>query len=321
MQVDLATVCGSDRHTVAGHRSAPCPSVLGHEAVGRIVALGTGGARAVDGSDLAVGDRVVWGVTVPCGDCDRCRRELTAKCRDLRKSGHESLDSGWALSGGYAEHVVVPAAGLLARVPDAMPDAVAAPAACATATVMAVLERAGRLAGRRVLVVGAGMLGLAAVAGAVERGATTVVAVDPSPERRALATVFGATSTVASTAGLAEVDVVLELSGSAAALREAVGLLDVGGTIVLAGSVSPTDALPVDPEAVVRRHLTLTGVHNYEPRHLTEALDFLTRTAVCRPWPSLVEPPVGLDQLAEVLLGAAPAAPRASIAPSAPTVG
>ena len=81
-----------------------------------------------------------------------------------------------------------------------MSDAVAAPAACATATVMAVVERAGELAGRRVAVVGAGMLGLCAVAAAATGGASSVTAVDPSTERRRMAEQFGATR-VASSAG------------------------------------------------------------------------------------------------------------------------
>ncbi|WP_222844516.1 alcohol dehydrogenase catalytic domain-containing protein [Saccharomonospora sp. CUA-673] len=121
MAVDLATVCGSDRHTVGGRRSAPCPSVLGHEAVGRVVAAGAG-------APAAVGERVVWAVTVSCGACDLCRGGRTAKCRRVRKIGHEPFDAGWPLSGGFAGHVVLPAGATVVSVPDGLPDTLAAPA-------------------------------------------------------------------------------------------------------------------------------------------------------------------------------------------------
>lgn len=55
VRVRLATVCGSDRHTVSGRRTQPCPSILGHETVGQIVSLGTGAPRAVDGRPLREG--------------------------------------------------------------------------------------------------------------------------------------------------------------------------------------------------------------------------------------------------------------------------
>ncbi|OOL27553.1 dehydrogenase, partial [Rhodococcus rhodochrous] len=130
VRVRLATVCGSDLHTVAGRRPGPRPSVLGHEAVGDVVAAGPG-------AGTVVGTRVVWTVTASCGACDRCVSGRTAKCRAVRKVGHEPFDGDWALSGGFAHHIVLPAGVGVVRVPDSVPDVVAAPAACATATAVA----------------------------------------------------------------------------------------------------------------------------------------------------------------------------------------
>src|SRR4051812_10968649 len=73
--VELATICGSDLHTIAGDRPTPLPTVLGHEAVGRIVA--TGGP--VDGEAFAPGDRVTWTIGTSCGACRRCRRGIPQK--------------------------------------------------------------------------------------------------------------------------------------------------------------------------------------------------------------------------------------------------
>lgn len=315
VRVRLATVCGSDRHTVKGRRSQPCPSVLGHEAVGTVESVGSSGAADVDGSPLVRGQRVIWSVTVPCRRCDRCLAGFTAKCRRLRKAGHEALDSGWALSGSYAEHVLLPAGTPVAVVPDEVPDAVAAPAACATATVMAVVERAGPLAGRRVGVLGAGMLGLTAACAAADAAAASVDVVDLDPARLGLARRFGATRGYAAVPADAQWDVLLEFAGASGPLGLALDRLDTQGTAILAGSVAPDDPVPLDPETVVRRQLTIAGVHNYEPRHLGAALDFLARTSRTRPWADLVDPPLPLARIAELLTGPSGSNPRASVVP------
>ena len=301
VRVDLATVCGSDHHTVAGRRPAPCPSVLGHEGVGVVVATGTAvGVRP--------GQRVVWSVAVSCGHCDRCTAGRTAKCRSVRKLGHEPYASDWRLAGSYASHVLLPAGAALVLVPDEVADCVAAPAGCATATVMAAAEAAGPMRGRRVLIGGAGMLGLTAAAFAVDAGAAEVIVFDRDRTRLELAARFGATATVMvggapndldDLGELGEVDVALDFSGASSAVSGSLDALGVGGRLVLVGSVAPGPPVPVDPERVVRSWLTITGVHNYEPRHLQQAVDFLACNE--RPWSSLVEAPVPLDQLDRVL--------------------
>ncbi|OBF31804.1 dehydrogenase [Mycolicibacterium peregrinum] len=302
VRVRLATVCGSDLHTVTGRRPAACPSVLGHEAVGDVVAAGPG-------ADIQVGQRVIWSVTVACGECPRCRSGLSAKCLSVRKVGHEPFDGDWALSGSYAAHVVLPRGTTIAVVPDALSDAVAAPAACATATVMATLEAAGELGGRRVLIGGAGMLGLTAVAACADAGADVQV-VDRNADRLALAAQFGGR---ASDGG--RVDVAIDYTGSSAAVADALGRLDIGGTLVLAGSVTPGPPLAVDPETVVRQWLTITGVHNYEPRHLHRAVEFLDRTRERHPWDALVVAPVPLKQIASALHSPPPGKLRTAVCP------
>lgn len=302
VRVRLATVCGSDLHTVAGRRGGPRPSVLGHEAVGTV-------AVADPERGLAVGERVVWSVTSSCGRCRRCRAGRTAKCVSVRKVGHEPLDGDWPLSGTYAEYIALPPGVAVVRVPDTLDDRVAAPAACATATVMAAAEAAGELAGRRVLVCGAGMLGVTAAAACAESGARVHVT-DLDPQRVAQAERFGATSDPGG-----PVDVAIDLSGATSAAAAALARLDVGGTLVLAGAVLPGPALPVAPQSVVRQWWTITGVHNYEPRHLEQAVAFLHRTRDRYPWAEVVSEPVALDAVASVLTAARPGHLRAAVAP------
>jgi putative phosphonate catabolism associated alcohol dehydrogenase len=285
VRITLATVCGSDLHTVSGRRPGACPSVLGHEAVGTVVAADAEAAAAV-------GERIIWSVTVACGRCDRCVAGRSAKCRSVRKVGHAGFDGDWPLSGSYAEHILLPAGTAVATVPHRIPDPVAAPAACATATVMAVLEAAGEVTGRRVLVLGAGMLGVAAVAAFTDSAAHVSVE-DPDPVRRELARTFGAVPD-----GGGEIDIAVDFSGSATAIAAVVDRLDIGGRLVLAGSVMPGPAVPLDPEKVVRGWLTVTGVHNYEPRHLAAAVGLLERTLEEHPWESVVDNPLPLDDIA-----------------------
>lgn len=302
VRVRLATVCGSDLHTVAGRRSAACPSVLGHEAVGDVVATGPD-------ADAQVGQRIIWSVTVACGTCRRCQSGLSAKCLEVRKVGHEAFDGDWPLSGSYAAHLVLPRGTTIAVIPDTLPDAVAAPAACATATVMATLEAAGQLAGRRVLINGAGMLGLTAVAACADAGAEVQV-VDRNADRMALVPRFGGQASEDR-----PVDVAIDYTGSSTAVANALGRLDIGGTLVLAGSVTPGPPLTVDPETVVRQWLTITGVHNYEPRHLHRAVDFLDRTRERYPWEALVVTPVPLEGIAEALRTPPPGKLRTAVTP------
>lgn len=314
VRVDLATVCGSDHHTASGRRPGPCPSVLGHEGVGTVLAAGPA-------APAAVGERVVWSVTVSCGKCDRCQAGRTAKCRSVRKLGHEPYRPDWPLSGTYATHVLLPRGTAVVPVPTGMPDAVAAPAGCATATVMAALEQAGSLAWRRVLVVGAGMLGLTAIAAAADgtagepdpaAAAAEVIAVDPDPVRRDLARTFGATGVLRPEEPLPVTDVALDFSGAPSAVAAALGALDVGGVLVLVGSVAPGPAVAVDPERIVRGWQRISGVHNYEPRHLAAAVRFLSGSR--RPWAGLVDEPVGLDALGRAL-GSPMTRPRVGVRP------
>ncbi len=290
IRLTAATVCGSDRHTVSGRRPGACPSVLGHEGVG-IVEETRG--------DVPVGTRVVFSVTSVCGECRNCRRGLSAKCTSVRKVGHESAESEWALSGTYATHIHLPAGVAVVPVPDSLPDGVAATAGCAVATVMAMCEAAGDLQGHRVFVNGIGMLGLIAVGAALARGAAEVIAADPHADRRDLADRAGATETIEPGTELSDIDVALELSGAEAGVRSCIGSLGIGGTAVLAGSVTPGPTVSIDPEQMVRGWRTITGVHNFEPHHLAEAVEFLAADGAALPWEDILGGPIPLTDLTQ----------------------
>lgn len=280
------TLCGSDVHTFEGRRQAPVPTILGHEIIGQIEEFGPVVQRQdATGAQLQVGDRVTWAIVASCGDCFYCLRDLPQKCERMVKYGHEPLHPGRELTGGLAEFCVLAPGTAIIRLPDTLPLDVACPASCATATVTAALDAAGDVEGRSVLIAGAGMLGLTACAMSRSRGAAEVLCVDINPLRLAQSESFGATrrnspdelnvAVPAATGGYG-VDVVLELSGSPAAFESSFPHVQTGGTLVLVGAVFPSKPVALAMEQVVRRQLTLRGVHNYAPRHLQAAVNFLT---------------------------------------------
>ena len=316
VEVELATVCGSDLHTVTGDRPGPAPGVLGHEQVGRVVAVGPGAPRCLDSTPVAPGLRVVWSVAASCLRCARCRAGMPQKCLHLRKYGHEAWDEESPLRGGFATHCLLLPGTAIAAIDESVPAEVAAPVSCATATVAAAVGAAGPVdRGTRALVNGAGMLGLTAVAMLSAAGARVVV-VDPHPERRAHALRFGATEAQPVGAPIGDCDVALELSGAPEAVQACLDSLSVGGVAVLAGSVSPGPAVRLDPERLVRGLHRIVGVHNYHPRDLQVAVDFITEHHRSRPFAELVAGRHRLDELDAAFAAARRGeAPRQAVAP------
>ncbi len=308
IRVEACTLCASDRHTFEGRRTTPVPTVLGHEIVGRIAAFGPETPTVdVSGRPLNVGDRITWAVVAACGRCVMCSRRLPQKCLHAVKYGHASLATERDLRGGLAEHCLLAPGTALVRLPEELPLEVVCPASCATATIIAALEAAETSQPKRFGILGAGMLGLTACAVARMRGAEAILCVDPAPERRALALAFGATDAVSpeeweeatqrASAGLG-LDAVLELSGSSAAYEAGWRSLRTGGTLVLVGAVFPGDPVPLLLEQVVRRMMTIRGVHNYAPHHLADAVAFLSEWGTRFPFDQLVTEWFPLEQIA-----------------------
>ncbi len=279
------TICGSDLHTFEGRRRVPVPTVLGHEIVGQIVAIDeTASRHDMAGQILKLGDRVTWSLVASCGSCFFCLHQLPQKCLNAVKYGHEAFAPERELLGGLAEHCLIVKGTSIVRLPDDLPLEVACPANCATATAAAAVEAAGELKGTCVCVLGAGLLGLTVCGMASALGAAEVICVELNPERRAQARSFGATHAIAPeeltsvahrlTEGRGA-DVALELTGSPAAFTAAWPALRIGGTFVVVGAVFPSHPVELPLEQLVRRHLILRGIHNYQPHHLLAAVRFL----------------------------------------------
>lgn len=307
VDVSCSTICGSDLHTWHGRRQEPVPCVLGHEIVGRIVAFGPAAPRIdLCGQPLVEGDRITWTLAASCGECFFCLRGLPQKCDHLFKYGHSSIKPGREFSGGFAECcLLTPGTGIV-KLPEALSDALAAPANCAVATVAAAFRLAGPVEGATVAILGCGVLGLTAAAMARDLGAAEVVACDLDPSRGEAAAQFGSQTfcvpvdLLSAVHGLTRgrgADLTMEFSGAAAAVVSALDAARTGGVSIIAGTTTPGGSVALDPNELVRRMLTIRGLHNYAPEDLVVAVEFLADTGDRFPFGSLAGGGFALDDI------------------------
>jgi L-iditol 2-dehydrogenase len=257
--VKACGICGSDVHGMDGStgRRRP-PIVMGHEAAGIIAAVGA------DVTGWATGDRVTFDSTIYCGECEFCRRGEINLCDHRRVLGVSCED--YRRDGAFAEFVAVPQR-VLYRLPDGLSfehAALVEPFAIA----LHAIRRAPVSLNDTVVVVGAGMIGLALVQALRHTGCGRLISVDVADDRLALAKKFGATNLVNSARENAAktildltrdrgVDVAFEAVGITATVDLAVRSLRKGGSLALVGNVAPKIEFPL--QLAVTRELSLHG--------------------------------------------------------------
>ncbi|BBZ18991.1 NAD(P)-dependent alcohol dehydrogenase [Mycolicibacterium gadium] len=254
IQVSSVGVCGSDthyyRHGRVGGFVVEKPLVLGHEAAGTIVGVGD----SVDPS--RIGQRVSIEPQRPDPDSDETRRGHYNLCPHMQFFATPPVD------GALCEYVTI-GAEFAHPVPDSMSDDAAA--LCEPLSVGIAAIRKAELDGRsRVLIAGAGPIGIVLTQLARAYGATEIVVSDPDPTRRDRALTFGATTTVDPTAGSKDdlaVDAFIDASGAAAAVAAGIRAVRPAGRVVLVGSGAESMELPT--QLIQNRELVLTGVFRY----------------------------------------------------------
>ena len=246
-------VCGSDvhyfQHGRIGDFVVRAPLVLGHEAAGRIAAVGAG----VDGG--RVGSRVAIEPGAACGACGECKAGRYNLCPDMRFFATPPVD------GALAEYVVV-RADLAFDLPDAVSDDDAALLEPLSVGIWAT-AKATITAGSSVLIAGAGPIGLVAAQVARARGATTIAVTDIAPHRLAAALRNGATLALDARDGPAgtEFDAFLDCSGAPSAITAGIWALRPAGRAVLVGMGPDEVTLPLG--RLQQRELTVTGTFRY----------------------------------------------------------
>jgi L-iditol 2-dehydrogenase len=257
VEVAAVGVCGSDVHYFEHGRIGSFvvrdPMVLGHEASGRVVELGPGASKH------EVGDRVALEPGVPCGRCRECRAGRYNLCRDVRFFATPPID------GAFANYVTIHEDFAFA-LPESVSDEAGALMEPLSVGIWA-CQKAGISAGDRVLVTGAGPIGLLAAQAARAFGATEIIVTDVNPNRLRVAERTGATRTLNVTettleVAALEVDALLECSGHPASVREGIAALRPAGTAVLVG-MGPEEEGTVPLALIQSRELWLTGTFRY----------------------------------------------------------
>ena len=255
IEVHHMGICGSDVHYYAeGYCGAFVPKrpfVLGHEVSGTIASTSDG----VEG--LAVGQRVAVDPSRPCGVCRYCRDGRSNLCPDMQYLGSASTDPH--VDGAFSTYVSVPA-DRCHVLPDDVEDAEAAmlePLSVATHAVM----RAGSVAGKSVLILGAGTMGQLVLQVASAMGADGITMTDVRQQALELARKQGAHRTCLAGRASKELspafDVIIEASGAPAALRTALELAGRGGTVVQLGTLPSRVELPA--HLIMQKELQVLG--------------------------------------------------------------
>lgn len=269
IRIEAAGLCHSDLSVVDGNRVRPVPMLLGHEAAGRVEQVGPD-------ADLAIGQRVVMTFLPRCENCAGCASngrmpcipgsaannagELLGGGRRLRRDGAE-VHHHLGVS-AFATHAVVDRRSVV-PVDEDVPPEVAAVLGCAVLTGGGALLNSAKPAKTdRVMVVGLGGVGMAAVLVAVALGVKEVIAVDTVTDKLTLARELGA-DTAYTPAELTEqgvqAEIVVEAAGAVRAFETAVAATAPGGTTVTVGLPAPDARASISPLGLVAQGRAIVG--------------------------------------------------------------
>jgi alcohol dehydrogenase len=243
VRVDTTTICGTDLHILKGDVPAVAKGrILGHEGVGTITDVGSSVTA------LKAGDRVIISCIKSCGHCANCRTGLYSHCMGSEGKAGVGWVFGHLIDGTQAEYVRVPyAENSLHLLPEGVSDEQAVMLSDILPTGFEIGVQYGRVKpGDTVAVIGAGPVGLAAMATAGLYGAATIIAVDLDANRLEQSRAFGATDVVLSSdadwrdqvLALTDgqgVDVAIEAVGVPATLEMCLAVVRPGGNVANVG--------------------------------------------------------------------------------------
>jgi 2-desacetyl-2-hydroxyethyl bacteriochlorophyllide A dehydrogenase len=261
VRVAYAGICGSELGGYLGHNSLRKPPlIMGHEFTGIVERAGRSAGH------WKQGDRVVVNPLVTCGDCLNCMSQQEQLC------GTRAL-LGAHRPGAFAEYVVVPASNVL-QLPDSVTlvdGVLTEPLACAA--------HIGRLLNwspqDRLLIYGAGPIGLFVLAAAHIHGLRKIVIVDINEERLEIAREMGGQGVVAAEG---DYDVAVDAVGASITRQRCVEAVKAGGKVVFTGLHEADSVLPIND--IIRREIMCRGAFAYAPQDFANALEWLEQGRV-----------------------------------------
>lgn len=246
IEVAASGICGTDLHILHGEEGR-LPVTPGHEFAGTIAAIGSGVTT------LAVGDPVCADPNIPCRHCAFCQDGRVHLCENYAALGVTR-------DGSAAQYVVAPAE-LCVRVPGTVPlehAAFAEPLACAIHAMDLLRLQTGQTA----LVVGAGTMGLTLLQLLLNGGAAGVDVVDTNAGKLDAASALGSARQGGSAAELDSGrgwDVVVDATGSLAAIQDGLARVARGGTFLQFGVAAPGGKVSIDPHRIYDDELRILG--------------------------------------------------------------
>lgn len=308
VKMEMSGICGTDKHTFQGFttqygdRKLEFPIIQGHENVGTIAAIGGNGKYAdFEGIPLRVGDRVVVGANVACGECYYCRHDFPYYCCENTTDYGNNLSARNPphLFGGWSQYMYIVPGSFLVKVPDDLPSDVAVLTEIFAVSVG--LDRAKQMSAfpnesfrfdDTVVVLGVGPLGMCFLMKARMLGAGTIIAVDLSDYRLNFAKRLGADHAINAANTSKEqrlqairdlssgrgADMVIECAGVPQAVPEALDMLRVGGLLVEAGNFSDLGEVSISPHRqLCAKNARILCVGGEEPAAYGPSMRQMTR--------------------------------------------
>jgi len=303
LHVLFSEVCGTDVHLHHGKLAGvPYPLIPGHVSVGVIAEL-RGPLADVEGTPFREGDVVTFlDVHETCGACYHCLvTKQTTRCPHRKVYGITyGVKDG--LLGGWSQALYARPGVRLIHLPKELDPETFIGGGCGLVTSLHAVDLAGVRLGESVAVLGAGPVGQSAIALSALSGAGDVIAVGDPASRLEFARRMGATATFGLDIPPAErtdairrltrghgVDVVIEASGSPAAVSQALDIVRDGGRVVICGHYTDNGPVEIHPHwQVNRRHVEIRGCWGCDYSHFHRAVGLAARFGDRVPWRAMI---------------------------------
>lgn len=282
LKLCISGVCGTDVHIMKGRLAMPTPLIIGHEFIGEIV--------EINGSGFDIGEKVIFNVATPCGECLLCKNGDSANCLNFQVAFAQNPENSPHFFGGFAEYTYASINNLV-RIPKEVDYRAASVFPCAGPTITHALKLGGIFQSKAkniktAVVQGIGPVGMFAAIWLHKAEIENIVVIckDVSSARASMAQSIGITYLVEPeqadeyvsklTNGLGA-DLVIECSGNPAAFLQGTRILRNRGIYLVPGQYSDSGNVSFGPQVITFKALQIIGSSQYDMTDVADYLEFL----------------------------------------------